>query len=306
MNKSAYKLKQVYLPFVLILFAFITLYSFLNWFVFIRTNLTFSIDEVITGGVIPFFLIIIILFFVYWKRLKLLVYSKKGGPVAFTFFSAAFIIVPNFFAQQCVNYATGKLTVLNDILQLKTVPETKFYSIRNYNIDTSDRRILNVTSINGKHNEYFNMKSFIVSPIKAPSDSSISANYVYWIGNMYEKETSNNISDLEKEDALKGFLDSVIIIYNNTDHNKFIYLERLSESFNRTKYIETITKDNAGKSSELIVFNSVNQPFEKRNNVNVQHFLIAFVVSLGVWFLIIIFMPVKATNYQKGDSNFSR
>ena len=127
------KIRQLFIPFLIISLAFIGIYSLLNWFFCIRNPLLTPKEEYVEfwGPAILAWIPVLI-----WirPRLRLLnMKSKKGDRTfGFLFVAAIMIAIPTGFLQNYLKLATGKLTVLNSVGQIDKKHITKYYDIKHY------------------------------------------------------------------------------------------------------------------------------------------------------------------------------
>jgi rhomboid protease GluP len=203
MDSFGKKIRLIYFPFLIIAFSFIILYTFLHWVLLVRTN-SFSINESLVNFWLPMGLswIPVIL----WLRLRIKILNLKTNsgnlPSLYLFIAVFSVAVPAIIAQEYIDTAAGKLTVLQDIKDIRNIKPTKYYQIRNFFIDKRDVGIHPSFDASGKNNEYFNMHLYVVLPILSDEHDTSGTNCNGWLGIEYSQQLSNRLSDEEKTSNL--------------------------------------------------------------------------------------------------------
>lgn len=167
MQQFKAKLKLIFLPFVYIGGITLAAYTFLHWLLAIRFNVV-SLPEWYINFVIPGVLVFIVL--IIWLRphLKLLKYNNNGGrsPIVFFIYIAGLAwAIPTVIAQQYVETATGKLTALDSISQINTLPITKYYTVKQFYSAKKAAHVKIVFSVSGKNKTDFVMTAYTAVPV---------------------------------------------------------------------------------------------------------------------------------------------
>lgn len=166
MNIYIRKINLLLVPFILILVGFCSIYTFLHWLLLIKFHF-FSIDEMIVNFGLPFALPIIPIWI--WLRPKLgqlNIKDKYGDKSSFGYCMIACILIffPTLIAQEYLDTATGKLTIIQNISEINQHEITKYYSIKNFKIDKDNIGIQNQFEVTGKYNSNFDMTIYVVCP----------------------------------------------------------------------------------------------------------------------------------------------
>lgn len=170
MNTSSKKLKLLFLPFILILVVFCSVYTFLNWLLVIKLQL-FTGYDLYPNFVGPLILSIIPVYL--WLRPKvnlLNVKDKYGQKSSFGYCMVACILIsaPTIVAQEYLVTATGKLTKLQTIDEINNYETTKYYTLKDCFIGKQRTGIYVNFAVSGKHNSNFDMSVYLVFPIWRP------------------------------------------------------------------------------------------------------------------------------------------
>ena len=193
MRNYAAKFRLIFNPYFIISVGSLTVYSFLRWLFFIKTN-SFTIDEEFLDFWVPWVFSWIPILIWLRPRLKLLNLKNKNGKgdplTVFMLVASLGIAAPIMVAQAYLETATGKLTQLEQISQIDAVPQTKFYTIRNYYVDKKLARFTTKFKVSGKYNSDFDMYIFGVVPVYDANHTS--KTYNYQIGAKGNPINSNN------------------------------------------------------------------------------------------------------------------
>lgn len=167
MHQFKAKLKLIFLPFVYIGGITLATYTFLHRLLGIRFQVV-NLPEWYINFAIPGVLVFIVLIIWLRPRLKLLKYGASGGksPLPFFIYIAGLAwAIPTGIAQQYVETATGKLTTLDSISQINTLPITKYYTIKQYYSAKKAVHVKMVFSVIGKNHTDFVMTAYAAVPV---------------------------------------------------------------------------------------------------------------------------------------------
>jgi rhomboid protease GluP len=285
------KIKLLYIPFLLSAIGMWVLYTFLNWLLIIDLEVI-SVKDIIVNFGLPLTLPVIPIVFYLRPKLKLLNLNTKSGKSwddFYMFILWLILAAPTMIAQEYIETATGKLTELQNIHQLDSLPKTKYYSIKDVYIEKNNIGTYTAFEVSGKHNEYFDMDIYVTVPMYPNVYDT--ARVISWLGVTYSKSISNNLEDKEKEDAYQAFAEESQKKFDAMNLNNFVYLSRVSKSDKSDGFNEALkqtvkrTDTNAAQ-----IFIPVNEPFSDRNGSKLEWILITGGIALLIW-LIMILIP---------------
>ncbi|MFN8284096.1 MAG: hypothetical protein U0U67_12830 [Chitinophagales bacterium] len=174
MNTSSKKLKLLFLPFILILVVFCSVYTFLNWLLVIKLQL-FTGYDLYPNFVGPLILSIIPVYI--WLRPKvnlLNVKDKYGQKSSFGYCMVACMLIsfPTIAAQEYLVTATSKLTQLQNINEINNHEPTKYYMLKDCFIDKEHPGVNIMCYVSGKHSSNYDMNIYMVFPVLHPVNIS--------------------------------------------------------------------------------------------------------------------------------------
>jgi rhomboid protease GluP len=285
------KLKQVFVPFLIIASCIIGGYTFLNWLLFIKLQV-FSLKEDIIKIWVPFALPWIPIWIWLLPRIKLLNLKQKKGDLRslYIIIAGVAIVVPTLIAQSYLATASGKLTQLDNINVIEKHEATKYYTLKNFHIDKSHIGVQSSFEITGKGSQYFNMKLFVAMPIFQSAKDTLNEKCLAWYGLKYQEQISNDLTQNGKEARFQDFARESQRDFDSKELNRFVYLERLEYSDDYDEYISAIKKNKSFSTNSTTVLVAINEPFEARNGNKLAWIFGAFAIGAAVW-LIMILIP---------------
>ncbi|MFL9485290.1 rhomboid family intramembrane serine protease [Chitinophagaceae bacterium LWZ2-11] len=290
MNTLSKKVRLIYVPFLIILISFITLYTFLNWLLVIKTGTVHFKDEVIELW-IPLLLPWIPVLIWLRPRIQLLNLNKvrnDNGPFLYMLTAALAISAPTIIAQKYLGTATGKLTLLTSINHIEEQPATKYYSITRHYIDKAHPSILNRSVVSGKGNNYLTFYMYLTLPVYESVADTSKGECSYWLGMQYSKQISNRLDKLEKENKFQEFLQETQNSFDVADVNQFVYLERAGNTETHDLYNRAVGRSNIMRYKDPVIFLSHNDSFEARNGNGFTWIFLSAGIGMLLWFLMLL------------------
>ena len=167
MDQFKTKFRLIFVPYLIVVFSAICIYTFLNWLILVKLQL-FKFDEDIFNIIIPCAIPWLPIFIWLRPRLRLLNLKKEGrrDPIGgLIYLQGISILVPLIIAQFYMVSATGKLTRLTYMSEVKRFPPTKYYTVKHFYVN---KRLLHakfVFTVTGKGNTNFNMDIYGCVPV---------------------------------------------------------------------------------------------------------------------------------------------
>ena len=283
------KIKLLYIPFLLTAIGMWILYTFLNWLFVIHLEVL-SIKEVIVNFGLPLALPWIPILFYIKPKLKLLKLTTKGGHSWMGFYLVMLwiiLFVPATIAQHYIQTATGKLTQLQNITEIDSLPKTKYYTVKEFYIEKKNIGTHTSFEVTGKHNENFNINIYVAVPMYRNYVDT--THVISWLGLTYSKRIGNNLEQKEKEDAYEAFAEESQKEFDDVDLNAFVYLSRVPNSDEREGLNEALKKSSMYKSTNTAhFFLSVNELFKKRNGSKGIFLTVTSILGAVIWLLTIL------------------
>lgn len=297
MKGLADKLRLIYKPFVLIAIGFILTYTFLHWALFIKAGI--PLKEDIVKFWLPFGLPWVPILIWLRPRIKLLYFKNDNISFFYQFMASLAIAIPTIIAQEYLVTATGKLTELDNIAQISQHDKTKYYSIKNYYIDKQHIAIQNTASVTGKHNENFNMLIYVAMPILENENDTANFENKFWLGKKYNERISNRLSDQEKDEKYKAFVEKSQREFDKTDFGKFTYLEVIGNTEDHDEFNNALKKLGQNSNANNIIFAAKTEPFEARNGRKLPWIFGSLGIGLLAYFIFLLFPKLEESKLKK-------
>jgi hypothetical protein len=178
------KFRLIFIPFLIVIIGSIAVYSFLRWYFFIKSSILIVDQDILDFWAPCFFAVIPVLIWI-GPRIKILdltpTNSIRSNPYAGLLILATIAIVaPTIIAQVYLETATGKLTTLDRISQIDSVPQTKYYTVKHFYADKSLARYKARLTISGSHRSYLDMYVYVTVPVF--DENHVTKTYDFKIG----------------------------------------------------------------------------------------------------------------------------
>ncbi len=302
MSNFLIKLKLIYLQFLIVAIGFISLYSFLIWLVVYQSSLL-DLNEDLIKFWLPFVLPVIPVYIWLRPRIKLLVLKDKKGNLPLLYFFAASVAIsaPTLLLQEYLFTASGKLTEIKYISEIRQKPITRYYTITHHYIDKQRAVIHRRTSISGRNNEYLTFHLYLACPIldKAPQVDSDNKIPIAWLGTEYTKGISNHCSDELKEQAFKALGREALTKLKEQNFDQFIYLDHIGNNDRHKGYDAAIKWEPQYEAAHLLILEARNEPFSARNGDKFGWVFKSFTIGAGIWLILLIFPNLDKVQLKK-------
>jgi hypothetical protein len=162
-----HKFKLLFLKQLIITTTIVFVYGSFCYFIYEKQG-TINLDEQVINLWVPFVIpwIPILL----WLRpcIKLLNLKREGRrspDFGYMMVASLATAVPTIFVALYIETSAGKLTPLYDINSIKTLPVTKYYTLKKYFIDKNHVGINYTSDISGRFSSELNLRIYIACPI---------------------------------------------------------------------------------------------------------------------------------------------
>lgn len=281
----AFKLKHLYLRYLLLSFLFILAYLALYWFFFIFLNYRFPALDFLQV-LLPILLAGIAVFIWYRPRLSVIRYKNPNSKTTHLFIACFALYIPTYVGSAYLEQVCGKLTLLPSINALKGAAKSKFYQVKSYYLDCENYSVYQNYYMDGKHNENFNMEVHIAIPILASANDTQSNHCSAYLSMCYQKTLSSNYLKQSFENEMSDFKNLSLKEYEQTDFTGFQYLETI-EPFRKAYY--PLASDYKYQNRNAIVFEPHYTAFNEKGKELLQWILGGYLAGLFICLLLISF-----------------
>lgn len=258
MKNIEIKLKEVYLPFLIVSIGTIIFYNLFRWTFDIKLGVL-PLKEDLLNFWIPFALPWIPILI--WLRRRNRILNVKGkrnnGHFLYQFAMAGAIAVPIIVSQTYIEKASFDLVSITNAYETKSQSDEKYFDISSFRVDKNASLPYVTARTSGRNNDNLNFYLYLACPFEN-SDN-------VWYGVEYSKNLSNRISDDKKDTEYRSFLEKSEKEFDTYNFQNAKYFEKLGYSDDRDGFIEAIKEKNPNiKESEQIILVPKSDVFEQR------------------------------------------
>jgi len=293
------KIRIIFIPTLLTFIGLLIGYTFLHWILFIKLDL-FALKDIVTNFGIPLVLTGLAAWVLVRPKLKILALEAKRGNWRdfYSFILWIVLTIPLIIAQEYVVTASGQLTELNSIDEIRATEATKFYTLKKYYIDKKAIGVHPDFDVSGKHNEHLNMHLYIALPIFSSAADTTKSETPAWLGIEYRETISNRLEASEKEKKYQDFVAGSQRDFDSKDVSKFVYLDRIRNSDKKEGLVEAARKNSLVKGDETILV-PVTEPYNARNGHKLSWILGSSLVGLSIWLLMLLIPKIDETHLNR-------
>jgi membrane associated rhomboid family serine protease len=282
------KIQLIFIPFVIVLIALVGGYTLAHWLLILALGML-PVNDIFINFFIPVIIVVAVVLLFFRSRLKILSFEKEASRrrTVYGLLLIAAISIPICIAQNYLETATGKLSLLRDSTEFTKHPPTKYYELKHFYIDSVHYGAFASFGTSGRTDSSFDMTIFVVQSIRKSQDDSIDTYNPVWLGKKYYKSIPNSWSQDRKQQAYISFAKLTELEFHHTDFSHFTYLERCRDTDDKNfgKAINHNKKYDSGGTVLL----PVNEPFEKRSgNMPLTLFLSIMGGIAGIFLLLLI------------------
>ncbi len=227
------KLKEVYLPFLLISIGTITVYSIFRWIFDIKLHIIPLKKDVLDFWlpfVIPWIPVLL------WLRRRVHILKVGGrddsGHSLYQAIMAVAITIPLIISQQYIEKASFDLIPLNTINEIQHHSDEKYFSAPSFRVNENACVSYVTARTSGKRNQHLTFFLYIGCPFENASTA--------WYGILYTKKISNRLSDEKKDAEYRTFLEESSRKFDAHPFETVKYFKKLGHSDKRDGFIEAI------------------------------------------------------------------
>lgn len=252
------KLKEVYLPFLIVSIATILFYNLFRWVFDIKLGIIPLKQDLLTlwiPFVLPWISILI------WLRRRIRILRVRGksdnGHFIYQFAIAGTIAVPIIISQHYIEKASFDLVSVMNVRETEYHTNAKYFVFHSFIVNKKGRLPYATARTSGKNNDNLNFHLYLACPFENSNN--------VWYGVEYKMTLSNRLNVDRKNSEYISFLKKSEKEFETYDFQNVKYFEKLSYSDDRDGFIEAI-KESYPKISaaEHIILIPKSEIFEAR------------------------------------------
>lgn len=294
--KNLKRVLPFYLTFILLNIAIILLYSLFNWFYIIQNKSNTVLTDY-SDYWIPIGFTLITSIIVYGITLKK---EKPGilGLILIGLFMLFLICPPLLIIQRYIQTNSGKITTLENIRDLSSVPKTKYYNLKKYYVDKGYTGIEERETPDSRFSLGYYI--YLTCPIITSQADTLNSNFNYWITKQYYTSFGRFDSD-EIRRKKKAFWAKSIKDFENTNLNDFKYIGLLDHNADNKNFKIAAQNSKYFKSTEEnYFFEAFTVPYENRNGGKIYWIIGVLIFNFSLYF-VIVYYYVRYLDKTKED-----
>lgn len=270
------KMRLVFIPYLYCFVAVLFFCTIVHWIFVIELD-CLKLPDIYINFLLPVLVGLAVVFLFLGKKFKVVKYKKDNSSKLFYLIALLGIIIPTVIAQKYLETATGELTIVTTIDDIKRLPETKYYQLNDYFFHKNGVSISQKVHVTGKRNNRLNFHIYAITPVFKKAADTLNNTTDIWLCHYYSTEINNKLSEAVKEQKFKEFHLETQKKFKD-DPFEFKFLERLKYQNNVPHYKKALNFNSFNSSIGKDVFFKIHsEKFEERNGRTLLWF---FIISL--------------------------
>lgn len=258
MDNFKVKIKEVYLPYIVVSIGTIVSYNLLRWTFDIKLDSLPLKDDLLNFWV-PFTLpwVPVLL----WLRPRLRILKMKwrndNSSFFYQFIMVLSIAIPTIFSQEYIEKASFGLVAVSDVTVIPQLPKEKYFDIRSFQVKKNPCESHVTSRTSGKYNANLNFYLYLSCPFEGTKNM--------WYGIEYKRGLSNRASNEAKSYEYANFLEESQKEFKMLNFQGVSYFEKLGNSDAKDGFLEAIRMNNPDiDTKEQIILIPRIKDFEQR------------------------------------------
>jgi rhomboid protease GluP len=218
-------------------------------------------------------------------------------PFLYLMVASFAIAIPSIILQDYLRKATGKLTELSSISQIRQNKPTKYYAAKIFYVDTAHAAVKNIAKISGKNNETLNWTIFIACPMFDERMAGTDPLPQAWACMKYQEQLSSRLDPSVRREKWKTFARASMDDFAHTDFIRTTYFDRVGNNEDRGYYEKDIFNNPniTVVPSPLLLLEPRYTAFEARTGHKLAWVFVSFAIGAGIWLLMLAFPKLDPT-----------
>ncbi|MEP2239756.1 MAG: rhomboid family intramembrane serine protease [Maribacter sp.] len=297
MNSSKIKLREIYIPFLIVSLGTIILYCLFRWIFDIKLGLL-PLKKDILDLWMPIILPWISVLVWLRKRIRLLRIRGKGGDgyFGYQFAMVAAIAAPLVVSQEYVDKISYDLIEVNSVSDISKVKGGKYFKVNSFDVEDNASLSHVAVRTSGRYNGSLNFNLFYATPLRGSTS--------VWHCVEYKRTINNNLNKQRKNLEYSRFLDRSSKEFNTYNFYSVTYFEKLAISKERDGFLSAVEKEYPEvKANNQIFLVPKVVAFEKQNNNSFKNTIVAFLIGALIILIMIILPKIDKNELNRFKRN---
>jgi len=297
LNTIGIKIKEVYLPFLVVSIATILFYNLFRWTFDIQLGILPLKNDLINiwfPFVLPWISVLM------WLRRRIRILQVKGnsdnGYFFYQLIMSLAITAPIVVSQNYIEKASYDLVRLNHSHEVTNYSDQKYFDIHSFDVAHYASLPYVTARTSGKNNDKLTFYLYLASPLRNCAN--------VWFGVEYKERLSNRLSDDKKDSEYRSFIEKSKKEFESYDFQDVSYFEKLGYSDERDGYLEAIKKQYPDEqASEQIILIPKFDAFEDRLGNSFPWIFRSFGIGAFVIFLMVAIPNINKKELKNFKNN---
>jgi membrane associated rhomboid family serine protease len=286
-----FKLREILLPFVSLSAGFVLIYSLLHWVIIAQAQsvvLNDKLVNLILPMVLPWFPIL----FSLRHRIRLLKWPSSDND-AFAGYVLAWLLMvaPATIVQIWLEDSAGSITRLNRISEFDAERPTRFYAVKQFEVDKRGAWHGVRTYVSGRHSEYWNEAVYYVAPLLDSLPTQPAGAPTAYIGVSYSRQRRNSMGQEFRRTSITDFMTQSAQKFAEDDFRWIAYFGLARDDEQRRGFELALRGDGSTRGfppGPVLVPSA--EPFDRRGGNKIAWAAGTFAGGVAVWLLAVLIL----------------
>jgi rhomboid protease GluP len=244
---TGFKIRHLFLPYLLLSVGLLAGYSLLNWLLVVKTG-WLHVDEDIATYWLPFGLAGVLVFALIRPRLRVLVLNKERCvPFLYGLAAACAIAAPAVVAQLYLQSTAGAVAHVRSAADIASAPSARYYTADEICVDRN--RMVGTGDIghDGSNDPTVTIRYYAAAPVCGANAGNV------WIVVKFRKDVPGNLSDAERNAEFNAIVQQSERTFARFDPSQYRFLERIGQGDDRRSFEKAIRKSGAASPPVVLV-----------------------------------------------------
>jgi len=306
MEQVIFKLKVLFVPFLIKSVVFIIAYSFLYRQLEFKKGLD-QIESLYIDIVFSMLFCGLFAYFVLWKKMaeQLHIADKWLSKYSVSYFLIAFLtlLISTVSMQVYLIMAAAKLTKIETSAQINISHPQQSLQIDHIFLDKSDvgiswlKDVDNSSPFSTGHHTILN-GYFILPLMSSPSDSTKNIQHI-WYAKRYNEFVSESLDEAEQDSVLKKFSEESIRKFNTEELSQIKYFGRITSGRHFKEFVKAISKTRYSVNPDsLVILMPRYKSFQSETRFSLLLLCFSFGIGAFIILLMVLFKPLDEENKE--------
>ncbi|MGK9127173.1 rhomboid family intramembrane serine protease [Olivibacter sp. SA151] len=238
---------------------------------------------------------------VIWLRPKLRILTfndRERGSFFFQLLAWFPIAICAIFLQSYFTTVNGKLSTVDKVEDITKLEPTRYYIIKNFEVDKRAARAEVKVYTSGKQRQYLNFKIYFAIPLQPKGfDTALPT---YWYALSFDHRIDNYVSDEEKQRRYETFLEVSHAKLNRYEFYDLDHFERLPTSQDKKMYLRAIIQnERQSDRGNYVILKPIKEAYADRNKNKPLWALNAFGIGFSIFLFALIWPKYNPEEHKR-------